>query len=98
MVDVSLPPSYRGLNSMILPVLPLIRLCLSSVAIAMDLHLNLLSCQAAGWSGHLSERKFRCVGTSVDLHAVFQDGGFINSARVYCQPMFPVCRGSPSGG
>ena len=37
--------------------------------------------------------QFRCVGTSV-----FQDGGFINSARVFCQPMFSVCRGSPSGG
>ena len=36
--------------------------------------------------------KFPCVGTSVDLYVVLQNDGFINSARVFCQPMFSVCR------
>ena len=42
--------------------------------------------------------KFGRVGTSVDLHAMFEDGSFVKSARVFCQRMILVCRGTPSGG
>ena len=51
----------------------------------MDLHLSLLSYQTARWSGHQSETQV--------LVSVFQDSRFVKLAKMFCQPMFPVCRG-----
>ena len=82
----STPPSNRGLSSMILPVeFPAPPATVSLLCCPMAHHLSLQS-------------KLGTVGNSADLHAMFQDGRFVKSARVFCQPMFPLCRGCSFGG
>ena len=80
-MDVNIPPSNRGLNSMILPIGFLVP----------PANVSFLNCHRHG-----PPTEFAVM--SVDLYELFSDGGFVDSARVFCQPMFSLFQGTSSGG